>query len=93
LVIFFLRVIYDTVDVLRMISVVKGKRSLASVAAFVQGILFMSVICQFLGCPVNPYYILSYALGWAIGEFVGVTLISHFGGHAAHHPHRKRLGV
>ena len=92
LLIFFLRVIYDTADVLRLIFVVKGKRLLASVAAFVQGILFMSVICQFLSCRVSPYYILAYALGWAVGEFIGVTLTSRFGGHATHHPHRKRLG-
>lgn len=75
--IFILRIADVSLDTMRMISVVRGLRLLASLVAFIQVLIWLvgiSVVMKNLDDPVN---MLSYAAGFATGTWIGVWLESH----------------
>ncbi|HOW73854.1 MAG TPA: DUF5698 domain-containing protein [Phycisphaerae bacterium] len=64
-----------TLGTIRTIMVVRGYRSWASVLGFFEIIIWIFVVAGVIqGLSENLFYGVSYALGFAAGNYVGVTL-------------------
>ncbi|MEP0842356.1 MAG: DUF2179 domain-containing protein [Phycisphaerae bacterium] len=75
--IFGLRVCDVSMDTMRMISVVRGRRLLAAVLGFVQVLVWLvsiSAVMRYLDKPIN---MVAYAAGFATGTWVGIWLEGH----------------
>lgn len=81
--IFTLRTADLTLSTLRIMAVVKGRRSLAWGLGFGQALLFVSAVAGVLSNIHDPWNWLAYALGFATGNAVGITLENRCGfGHS-----------
>jgi uncharacterized protein YebE (UPF0316 family) len=74
LIIFALRTVNLTVATLRMLLVVRGRKSLAWILGLVQSATFVLVIAGILGDLTNPLNLLAYAAGYATGNVIGITI-------------------
>lgn len=72
--IFLLRVCDMTMDTIRVLFVVRGKKVLAWILGFFQSLLFVVAITQVLANLNNPLTILSYAGGFATGIVIGMFI-------------------
>jgi uncharacterized protein YebE (UPF0316 family) len=72
--IFALRVSDMTFDTLRLLFVVRGRKSVAWVLGFCQSAIFVIAITSVLSHLDNPLNILGYAAGFATGNVVGMTI-------------------
>ena len=70
--IFGLRVADMTLDTLRVLVVMRGKKGLAWVLGFFQALIFVVAISSVLKNLDNPLNILGYAAGFATGNVVGM---------------------
>ncbi|MGB9840627.1 DUF2179 domain-containing protein [Thermovenabulum sp.] len=69
--IFFARVADVSLATIRTIMIVKGHRLQAAVIGFFEVIIYITALTQVVGKLNNPLNLLSYALGFATGNFVG----------------------
>lgn len=74
LIIFGLRTLDLTVATLRMFLVVHGRKTFAWIFGLFQSASFLLGIAGVLGNLSNPINLLAYALGFATGNVVGITL-------------------
>lgn len=61
---------------LRTVSVVRGRRAVAFFLGFAEILIWLIVISRVIKNLNQPAYIISYALGFALGTYVGITLES-----------------
>src|SRR4030066_705421 len=74
LMIFGLRVIDMTLDTLRVLVVMRGKKKIAWVLGFFQAAVFVLAIGSVLSNLDNPLNVLGYAAGFATGNVVGMLI-------------------
>lgn len=75
LAIFSARIVDVTVDTLRLFAVVHGRRGRAWCLAFVQVLVWLVAVSSVITYIwEKPWYAVSYALGFATGNYVGIAL-------------------
>jgi len=74
LVIFGLRVLNMTLDTLRMLFVLRGKKTLSWVFGFMVSLIHVLLLTSILSNLNNPLYIVAYAAGFATGGVVGMWI-------------------
>lgn len=72
--IFFLRVSDMTLDTLRVLVMMRGKKSIAWLLGIFQSLIFVLAISSVLSNLDNPLNILGYASGFATGVVVGMLI-------------------
>jgi uncharacterized protein YebE (UPF0316 family) len=72
--IFVLRVIDMTLDTLRMLFVMRGRKGIAWSLGFVQSAIFVIAITSVLSNLDNPLNIFGYAAGFATGNVIGMLI-------------------
>jgi uncharacterized protein YebE (UPF0316 family) len=72
--IFILRVGDMTLDTLRVLVVMRGKKGIAWVLGFFQALIFVLAIGSVLRDLDNPLNILGYAAGFATGNVIGMLI-------------------
>lgn len=72
--IFALRVTDMTLDTLRVLFVMRGRRGIAWVLGFFQSAIFVVAITSVLSNLDNPLNIIGYAAGFATGNVLGITI-------------------
>ncbi len=74
LIIFALRVGDMSLDTLRVLFVVRGKKGIAWVLGFFQSLLFVIAITSVLTQLDNPLNVIGYAAGFATGNVLGMLI-------------------
>lgn len=74
LIIFLLRVIDMSLDTMRMLFVVRGKKPIAWVLGFLQSLVFVIAISTVLANLNNIMNIIGYAAGFATGNVLGMII-------------------
>ncbi len=74
LVIFILRVIDMTLDTLRLLFVVRGKRVIVWILGVITNTIYIVAISNVLTGKNHPFTILCYAVGYATGNILGMRL-------------------
>jgi uncharacterized protein YebE (UPF0316 family) len=72
--IFGLRVTDMTLDTLRVLFVMRGRKAIAWILGFFQALVFVIAITSVLRDLTNPLNIIGYAAGFATGVVVGMTI-------------------
>src|SRR5208283_2969817 len=68
------RIIDVSLDTIRMVSVVQGRRAFAAVLGFFQAVVFISAVAKVLLNMSQPVYAIAYALGFATGTYLGMVI-------------------
>lgn len=63
-----------TLDTIRTAAIVQGRRVFAAMLGFVQALIYVSVIAKVLTSTDQPVYGLAYAVGFALGTFLGIVI-------------------
>lgn len=79
LLIFFMRTIDMSMDTLRVLFVVRGKKLIVWVLGVVQSIIYISAISNVLKGDQHPFTILCYACGYATGNICGMFIEGKLG--------------
>jgi uncharacterized protein YebE (UPF0316 family) len=74
LLIFFLRICDMSMDTLRVLFVVRGKRLIVWILGFMQSLIFVIAISSVLTGERNYLNIVGYATGFATGNIVGMII-------------------
>jgi uncharacterized protein YebE (UPF0316 family) len=74
LVIFALRVTDMSMDTVRMLFVIRGRRSLAWILGFMQSIIYVLAISSVLTHLDNVFNVIGYGAGFATGNVVGMWI-------------------
>lgn len=74
LLIFGLRVLNMTLDTLRMLFTLRGKKALSWSIGFVVSLLYVVLLTSVLSNLNNPLYIIAYSAGFATGGVVGMWI-------------------
>jgi uncharacterized protein YebE (UPF0316 family) len=72
--IFFLRVCDMSMDTIRVLFVVRGKRLLAWILGVMEFLIFVVAISSVLTGPLQPLSVVGYATGFATGNVVGMWI-------------------
>ncbi len=72
--IFILRVCDMSLDTLRVLFVMRGKKQIAWILGFLQSVIFIVAIGRVLTQVNNPLNIIGYAAGFATGNVVGMII-------------------
>ncbi|MCL6588899.1 MAG: DUF2179 domain-containing protein [Firmicutes bacterium] len=72
--IFSARVCDVTLGTIRVICVAKGRKIYASLLGFGEVLIWITVIAQIMKNLDNPICYLAYAAGFAMGNFIGITI-------------------
>lgn len=75
--IFLMRVSDMTLDTLRVLMVMRGKKAIAWVLGFFQSSIFVLAISTVLSNLNNPLNMIGYAAGFASGNVVGMWIEGH----------------
>ena len=73
-VIFSLRVVNNTLDTMRLLMVMRGKKWLSWILGFLVSIIYVLLFTSVLSNLDNPLYITAYAAGFATGNVVGMWI-------------------
>ena len=68
------RIVDVTLDTIRTVAIVQGRRTFAAALGFVEAVVYISVIAKVLLNTDHPIYVLAYGLGFASGTFLGITI-------------------
>ena len=68
------RIIDVSLDTIRMVSVVQGRRAFAAVLGFFQAVVFICAVAKVLLNMNQPVYALAYGLGFAMGTYLGMVI-------------------
>ncbi len=74
LMIFGLRILDMSMDTLRMLYVVRGRKGIAWVLGFCQSAIYVIAITKVLSNLSNPLTVLGYAAGFATGNVIGMLV-------------------
>ncbi len=72
LLVFFMRVADMSLDTLRMLFVVRGRKLLAGAIGVIQAAVFILAVSAVLRGPLNVWNVLGYAFGFAAGVMLGM---------------------
>ena len=72
--IFFARVIDVTLGTLRTVWIVEGRRWSVFLLGFIEILVWIFAVSEVMQKMDNPMYAMFYALGFATGNYVGITL-------------------
>jgi uncharacterized protein YebE (UPF0316 family) len=73
-VIFVVRVLNMTVDTIRMLTVVRGMKTITWILGVIQTVLFVVALGSVINDLDNPLNIISYAVGFATGNVIGMLI-------------------
>ena len=91
--IFALRVLDMTLDTLRVLFVMRGRRKIAWMLGFFQSAIFVTAISTVLSNLDNPLNIVGYAAGFATGNVLGMVIEERLAvGHTSVNIISSRLG-
>lgn len=76
LLIFFARVSDVSLATVRTLMVVQGRRVQAAIIGFFEVSIYVTALSKVVSSLDNPLNLLAYALGFATGNFVGITIES-----------------
>src|SRR3974390_2679834 len=68
------RIIDVSLDTIRMVSVVQGRRVFAAVLGFFQAVVFICAVAKVLLNMNQPVYALAYGVGFAMGTYLGMVI-------------------
>lgn len=74
LIIFALRIVDVSLDTMRVIFAIRGRRDLAAMLGFCMAIVWIFAVGNAVKHVDSPLHILGYAGGYATGTFVGITI-------------------
>lgn len=77
LLIIILRIVDVSLDTIRILVVNRGGKYLATILGFLQVFIWAMVARQVLSENAPIIQVVSYALGFALGNFIGITLDNH----------------
>jgi uncharacterized protein YebE (UPF0316 family) len=63
-----------TLDTIRTAAIVQGRRVFASLLGFFEAIVYVVAVAKVLLNMNHPVYALAYGLGYAIGNYLGITI-------------------
>src|SRR5215471_4055428 len=63
-----------TLDTIRTVAIVQGRRAFAAVLGFFEAIVYICAVAKVLLNMDHPIYALAYGLGFASGTFLGITI-------------------
>ena len=63
-----------SLDTVRTVSIVQGRRGFAAVLGFFQAIIYVCAVAKVLLNMNQPVYGLAYGLGFAIGTYLGIAI-------------------
>ena len=66
-----------TLDTIRTVAVVQGRRNFAAVLGFFEAVVYICAVAKVLLNMNHPVYALAYGLGYASGTFLGITIEQH----------------
>jgi len=73
------RVADVSLGTMRTVAVINGRRGVAFVIGFFEVLIWVSIVRLVINSLDNPIYAISYAGGFALGTFVGLTIEGRFG--------------
>jgi uncharacterized protein YebE (UPF0316 family) len=68
------RIIDVSLDTVRTVSIVQGRRVFAALLGFVQALVYICAIGKVLQDMGQPAYVVAYALGFALGTYLGIVI-------------------
>lgn len=66
-----------TLDTIRTVSIVQGRRIFAATLGFFEAVVYICAVAKVLLNMDHPVYALAYGLGYATGTFLGITIEQH----------------
>jgi len=63
-----------TLDTIRTVAIVQGRRAFAAVLGFFEAVVYICAVAKVLLNMDHPVYALAYGLGFACGTFLGITI-------------------
>jgi uncharacterized protein YebE (UPF0316 family) len=63
-----------TLDTIRTVAIVQGRRMFAAILGFFQALIYVCAIAKVLLNMDKPAYALAYAVGFALGTYLGITI-------------------
>ena len=63
-----------TLDTIRTVSIVQGRRGFAAALGFFEAVVYICAVAKVLLNMNHPVYALAYGLGFASGTFLGITI-------------------
>jgi uncharacterized protein YebE (UPF0316 family) len=72
--IFFIRVLNMAVDTIRMLTVVRGMRTITWILGVVQTVLYVVALGSVINDLNNPINIMAYSVGFATGNVIGMMI-------------------
>jgi len=66
-----------TLDTIRTVSIVQGRRIFATTLGFFEAVVYICAVAKVLLNMDHPVYALAYGLGYASGTFLGITIEQH----------------
>jgi uncharacterized protein YebE (UPF0316 family) len=68
------RIVDMSLDTVRTVSIVQGRRLFAACLGFVQALVYICAIAKVLQDMTHPTYAVAYALGFALGTYLGIVV-------------------
>ena len=68
------RIIDVSLDTIRMVSIVQGRRGFAAVLGFFESVVYICAVAKVLLNMKQPVYALGYGLGFATGTYLGMAI-------------------
>jgi len=72
--IFLVRVLNMAADTIRMLTVVRGMRTVTFIMGFIQSVLYVVALGSVISDLNNPINIIAYSLGFAAGNVIGMMI-------------------
>lgn len=63
-----------TLDTVRTVAIVQGRRRFAAVLGFFEAVIYISAAAKVLLNMNQPVYVLAYGLGFALGTYLGIAI-------------------
>jgi uncharacterized protein YebE (UPF0316 family) len=63
-----------SLDTIRTVSVIQGRRAFAAVLGFFEAVVYISAVAKVLLNMNQPVYALAYGLGFALGTYLGMVI-------------------
>jgi uncharacterized protein YebE (UPF0316 family) len=73
-VIMLARITDISVDTVRTVAIVQGRRVFAALLGFVEALVYILAIAKVLQGEFRPLYAVAYAAGFALGTFIGISI-------------------
>ena len=68
------RIVDVSLDTLRTAAIVQGRRAYAACLGFVEAMVYICAIAKVLQDLSHPSYLVAYALGFALGTYLGIAI-------------------